>query len=197
MSQGFAIEEEDSKEDSNDADITGQVRAITAEARQEIKAAAEAWEECSDSASRILRRKIDRYLRDHNDSIPNRILIVEDNPNVALSYKRLLSQIGFVDIANDADEAYVLLRAHHYAVALVDLDLGETSATGVELIEDIRRISRPPTPTILISGAPGIVQQDLEDLSVHCGAHGWLLKPVQSEVLLDRVGRLIPRARQT
>ena len=79
------------------------------------------------------------------------ILVVEDDPGVAMLQRRRLERAGFgVDVANDVDAAMSTLGAHTVDLVLMDYRLGQT--TGLDLHRRMIAAGHD-VPVILVSAA--------------------------------------------
>src|SRR5690349_5632594 len=79
------------------------------------------------------------------------VLIVEDDPGVAILQRRRLERAGFaVTVASDVDGALAALARGGFKIILLDYRLGET--TGLELHRRLKT-SGYELPVILVSGA--------------------------------------------
>ena len=115
---------------------------------------------------------------------PGHLLIADDEEIFLLSTADLLRQEGFtVDCATNAMEARVLLAQRSYDVLISDIRM--PGNPGLELLKDI---PEPSTglPVILVTGFPSMATA-LEALG--CSVLGYLLKPLDFQVLLPLVQR--------
>lgn len=118
-----------------------------------------------------------------------RILIIEDEPSLALQLKQFFSRKGFaVDLAATAKEGKYLGEEFPIDVAIVDLGLPDGS--GLDLIRKWRASER--TFPILILTARGRWQEKVQGLEA--GADDYLVKPFHYEELWARINALIRRA---
>ena len=113
-----------------------------------------------------------------------RVLIVEDDEDVARANKRALERYGWeVDIAADVETASAKLVAQRADVVLCDINLPGQS--GVTLL-DFVRLCDIDVPVILVTGYPSI--QTAID-AVELGASEYLVKPIAPDVLHARLER--------
>jgi two-component system response regulator PhoP len=118
-----------------------------------------------------------------------RILVVEDEPNLAAQLKSRLNDEGFiVDVAGDGEEGLYFGREYDYDAAVVDLGLPKLD--GMDLIAELRRQNRDFP--VLVLTARGNWQDKVEGLEA--GADDYLTKPFQTEELLARLNALMRRA---
>ncbi len=111
-----------------------------------------------------------------------RILIVEDDRNLADSLKRLLEMEGFeVETAYNYSQAVDKLERKGYDLYVLDVNLGD--GDGVELLEYLRDF-KDDTPTIFISALSdvGTIARGL-----NAGAEDYIKKPFDPEEFLVRV----------
>jgi DNA-binding response OmpR family regulator len=111
-----------------------------------------------------------------------RILIVEDDQQVATWVVRLLAEAGHVaDMADRMETAHRLAIATAYSLAIVDLELPDQS--GIALVHALRRAGQT-MPIIIMTGRA-------EDAAIvaglDAGADDYLVKPVSDSVLRARV----------
>ncbi len=107
-----------------------------------------------------------------------RILLVEDDPQLREATRRILEGAGYeVRIARDGGEALAIIESLAYRVALVISDVIMPSLTGIELAEFLRR-KVPALPVVLMTGFNSSVPSD-DRIT--------LLKPVDELTLLRTV----------
>ncbi len=114
------------------------------------------------------------------------ILVVEDEPVVVGSLKKILEPEGFtVDSVIDVEGAWRLFGQEHHRVILVDLML--PVASGFELIRRARR-EAPSVPVILITGY-ATAENAVKALQE--GAFDFVPKPFAADELLGVVMRAL------
>jgi len=121
-----------------------------------------------------------------------RILIVEDNEDSALSLKMLLEAMGYaVHVVHDGEGALEAACAQYPDVILMDIGLPRMSG-----YEAARRIRQNCTQkTMLIIALTGWGQEDDRRKSVEAGIDHHLVKPLdlgQLKLLLEPVPPLVP-----
>ena len=118
-----------------------------------------------------------------------RVLLVEDNPNLAQSLNDALSAARFaVDHMADGEAADHVLRTQDYA--LVILDLGLPKLDGLEVLRRLRA-RRNPVPVLILT-AHGSVEDRVKGLDL--GADDYLAKPLELTELEARARALIRRS---
>jgi|GEM_PF-2517445 len=122
--------------------------------------------------------------------MPERILIIDDEPHLVMTLEEILRQEGYeVDSARTAKEALEKLRRGGYDVAMIDHYLPD--GTGLELHTEIEKI-QPSPATILLTGHASI---DSVIEALRRGASDYLLKPTHPEELKWSVRQAMERKR--
>lgn len=117
-----------------------------------------------------------------------RILITEDNGELAEFIQEALAQEGFLsDIARSAGELKLCIQESSYAAIILDLGLPDTD--GIDVLKSLRRNGN--TVPVLILTARGGVQDRIKGLD-H-GADDYLIKPFVVEELTARLRALLRR----
>lgn len=123
-----------------------------------------------------------------HDKLFERILLVEDELNLARTLKLALKQMDLVaDHALNLEQARDLLVEKEYDLCLLDRMLPD--GDGIELCEEIKATSG--APMILILSAKGEVEERIEGLEE--GADDYLPKPFSYEELAARIKALSRR----
>jgi two-component system, OmpR family, response regulator MprA len=122
-----------------------------------------------------------------SDANTGRILVVEDDQDIAEVLRRTLRQEGHeVRSANDGEEA--LTAAAEFMPDLVILDLGLPKLDGVEVLRRLRADDDVP---VLILTARTDLDDRVEGLDT--GADDYLVKPFERQELLARMRALMRR----
>lgn len=118
--------------------------------------------------------------------LPRRILIAEDEPNMARAIARTLRQDGFeAAIAADGFQAGLLL--HSYKPGVMTLDLRMPGIDGFAVLRSLRENPLPFACKVLV--VSGETPERLGE-AVAAGADAALAKPFANEDLLAAVHRL-------
>ena len=118
-----------------------------------------------------------------------RILLIEDDPDIALAVQSVLDGAGFT--VGTADDGRAGLRAfHERRPGLVVLDIGLPGLDGWEVLERIRDMSDIP---VLMLTAHNLESDKVRGL--RSGADDYLTKPFGNQELLARVQALLRRNR--
>jgi DNA-binding response OmpR family regulator len=121
--------------------------------------------------------------------LTTRILLIEDDPDIALAVQSVLDGAGFT--VGTADDGRAGLRAfHERRPGLVVLDIGLPGLDGWEVLERIRDMSDVP---VLILTAHNLESDKVRGL--RSGADDYLTKPFGNQELLARVQVLLRRNR--
>lgn len=117
---------------------------------------------------------------------PPTVLVVDDDPSMLRSLKRLVSAFGFeVKTFGGPSELLASGTPRSNACMVVDLDMPEMN--GIEMCEVLKRSGRG-LPTILITGR---TDARTRSLATQSDAVAVLFKPFDEEPLLDAIGRAI------
>lgn len=121
-----------------------------------------------------------------------RLLLVEDNRQLAAMTARALVEAGYVVDHRDclADARDILAVA---AYDLVILDIGLPDGEGLELLRDLRS-ARSQIPVILLTARSGL---DDRILGLDAGADDYLVKPFETAELAARCRALLRRPGNT
>ena len=118
-----------------------------------------------------------------------RVLVVEDEPDLARQLTTALSDAGYVvDLASDGEEGHFLGDTEAYDAAV--LDLGLPGVDGITILERWRRDGRTLPGLIL----PARDRWSEKVAGFDAGADDYLAKPFYMEELLARLRALVRRA---
>lgn len=116
----------------------------------------------------------------------SRILVVDDEPNVLVTYRLILQQRGYeVSAALSSEEARATLAEHEIDLLLCDLSL-EKQENGFDVIE-VARLKNPQMPTVLLTGyATPEANERAEQMAIPV-----LFKPIDIKELLNTISQLL------
>jgi two-component system cell cycle response regulator len=125
------------------------------------------------------------------DATARKILVVEDSPTQAMILGRMVELCGFSAVAA-SDGATALAKVTSERPALVMTDIIMPGMDGYELCTRIKSGAESArTPVILLTGLTD-TREVLNALA--CGADDFMTKPVDQEVLSERVQRALDNA---
>lgn len=108
----------------------------------------------------------------------NRILVVDDEKGICFAVTQYFAGQGYtVDCANTSEDALELLAAHHYSVAIIDVELRGSfnDADGLHLAEVVRRHA-PSTAVIILTA---VETSETQRRAREAGVHSFLQKPAR------------------
>ncbi len=118
----------------------------------------------------------------------DKILIIDDDEQLARSCKEYLSQRGYqVDCAQEREEAETLLAYFPYSVVITDLRLSKLGFDGLDLVKHIRELSLQ-TRIIVLTG------YGWPELKAEASAHrvdAFVRKPTRLAELAETIGILM------
>jgi PAS domain S-box-containing protein len=113
----------------------------------------------------------------------SRVLVCEDEPDIALLLRKILDMEGYVvDVAPDIATATALLGEHDYAAVTLDLRLGEEN--GLDLLEEIRH-GAGSIPVVVVSAIADEVSRELNGGAL--SVVDWITKPIDETRLLASI----------
>jgi len=119
--------------------------------------------------------------------MPKRILTVDDEAEICRIIQIFLTAKGFeVRMANSADEALALIDKEKFDLVILDKRMPGTSS--LEVARKVRQ-GNDTTPVMILSGSND--EKGMIDKFKDLGCGEFLIKPVDLEVLLDRVNSLL------
>ena len=117
------------------------------------------------------------------DKEGNRILIVDDEESLRLTFKMFLTKEGYgqVDVASTFEDAMDLIDRHTYDLIISDIVLEGNS--GIDLLRYLKE-SGATCPVVMVTGYPNI---ESASEAVRLGAFDYITKPFQHVEVLARV----------
>jgi len=121
-----------------------------------------------------------------------KVLIVEDNIDLALSIKDIIRSKGWLaDFVSNFEDAKYATKDKSYDIVILDLMLGPKN--GIELLKNARE-ENLKTPFLILTARDGI-NDKLTAFNI--GADDYLTKPFDMKELLARIEAIVRRTRQT
>lgn len=129
-----------------------------------------------------------------------RILVVDDFPMIRSILIRHLTELGYHDIAEAADgqTAWAIMNTavgNKSPFGLIFLDWNMPKMTGIELIEKCRAHSHFAQLPIVVVTAEREKANVVKALQA--GATDYIMKPITSSVLTQKISSLLERAKKT
>jgi two-component system response regulator PilR (NtrC family) len=132
-----------------------------------------------------LERPQELCLEGNGSLTPNRILIMEDNPDLRHLYSKALRKFGYeVHSAATLQEARDFLETSRFDVFLCDIQVGSERGTDL-LLEQRSLLSQSDTQVVILSAYPRY-----RPITDELGVDFYLEKPVALDTLLTMVKRL-------
>jgi len=118
-----------------------------------------------------------------------RVLLVEDNPQLAGTIAHGLGEDGFtVDLVDTAAQA--IARGLRRDLDLMILDLGLPDRDGLDVLRELRA-ARVHVPVLVLTARDAV---EARVMALEVGADDYLVKPFAFAELVARIGALIRRA---
>ena len=119
------------------------------------------------------------------------VLVVDDSLVIRQMVTRLLTTAGFaVTQAKDGADALEKL-GQMTAAALVVCDVNMPNMSGLELLEELRVARKNPVPFVMLTTETEVA---MAGRAKALGANGWLVKPVNGDVLVNTAKKLTAAA---
>lgn len=112
------------------------------------------------------------------------ILIVEDNPDIALLYQRALMRYDN-HVVNSAEDALDVLSNTEFDLMILDMHLPEQS--GLTVLQHVRSDDYSRPIKVFVISADDLLRRKCEDI----GIDSWMTKPVEIDVLMTTVDTLL------
>ena len=126
--------------------------------------------------------------------MPTRILVVEDDPDIAELVARYLDKAGFVDRARQRRDARRCRRLRRKPPDLLVLDLMLPHVDGLEVCRRVR--ANDATAGIPIIMLTARAEESERIVGLELGADDYLAKPFSPNELVARVRALLRRAQR-
>lgn len=115
-----------------------------------------------------------------------KVMVLDDVSDAGTLIKRILERKGYeVDAFTEEEEA--LAHARDNAVDLAILDIKLKKMTGVEVLEELRRVS-PETKVIMLTGYPTL---ETARHTQSLGAVDYCVKPIDKDELEEKVAKAL------
>ncbi|HLB22787.1 MAG TPA: response regulator transcription factor [Dehalococcoidia bacterium] len=124
-----------------------------------------------------------------NDNAPSRILVADDDKNIADLLRMYLRKAGYeVTVAHDGNETERLLREQTFDLAILDIMM--PGPDGLQIVRHLRK--RSELPVIFLSAR----SSDIDKVAgLQYGADDYVTKPFNPAELIARVQSVLRRSR--
>lgn len=117
-----------------------------------------------------------------------RILVVDDDPPIREVLAKGLSRVGYhCEVAENADDAELMLLREEFALMLLDIDMPGKS--GLTLLPELSK-RHPDMAIVMITGTD---ESSTAVLTMREGAYDYIVKPVPLTLLIFRVEKALSR----
>jgi CheY-like chemotaxis protein len=117
-----------------------------------------------------------------------KILIVEDDEINMYIMDRLLKNEFILSKAKNGDEALSLAGKNHFDVILMDINLGNTSIDGIEVMKRIRVMKNLKAPQIFAVTSYAMPEDKQRFLNL--GFDAYFAKPLKKEELIREINNI-------
>ena len=116
-----------------------------------------------------------------------RILLADDEVNLTSVFADFLINKDFaIDVITDGSKVYETLRASHYDILIMDLNL--PSKNGFDILREVRRNSDIPIVVLTARSAREDIMRSFE-----LGCDDYILKPFSMDIALCRIEAILRR----
>jgi len=116
-----------------------------------------------------------------------KILVVDDQLSMRRMYQKIFESTAYeVDFAVDGKDGFMHATSHDYNLIITDYVMPKVD--GIELVRRLKTLSQYKYTPILIASTKSNTKT--KQLGKDAGACGWIVKPIDAELLLRGIGRL-------
>ncbi len=125
-------------------------------------------------------------VRESNDSDSQpKILIVEDDDISQFVLQKMLGNHYQVILTRNSEEAFQVLNQQDFTIILMDINLGEDSMSGTEIMRHIKTTGKYGDPPIFALTSYAMPED--KETFLQEGFDDYLAKPVKKEELLGAI----------
>ena len=116
----------------------------------------------------------------------NRILVVDDDPDIGIMIKIMLEYQGYsVAVTERAEKAEDMVRTGHFDLLIMDMLL--SGMNGIDICARLKKDkSISHIPVIMISAHP-----NAREISLNAGAEDFVSKPFDMQEMLAKITRFV------
>lgn len=131
-----------------------------------------------------------RNIRPKNLAKGSRVLVIEDEPQIAMMIQSILADMGVdSDVAQTVKQARDLLRKNNNRYQCVTLDILLPGESGVELLHDLKSNTEWNVPVIVLSvNVDDVMREYADEFDL---VHYWLAKPIDVDMLKSKLSELL------
>ena len=115
----------------------------------------------------------------------NHVLIVEDDSISQFILQKMLGNDFQVTIAKNSEEVFNILSSQRFSIILMDINLGEDSMNGTEIMQNIKSYPEYGSPCIFAVTSYALPED--ENAFLKEGFDHYLAKPVKKEELMAAI----------
>ncbi len=131
-------------------------------------------------------------LKERDQSLNERILVVDDDPVQRSVMRRILARQGYqVEMCSGGKEALRFLKGHPQDLLVLDMMMDDT--TGTQVYRQVLEF-QPTQKAIIVSGS---CVRELIDKALQLGAGAFLSKPISPDDLTLAVRKVLDREQET
>ena len=117
-----------------------------------------------------------------------KILIVDDDVEITKAVRDVVKMAGHdFQSSNDPREGLKLIREQDQDMVILDLSMPEFS--GIDIVKDLAKDGKIKEKKIVVMTASAVHEDELKNL-VDLGVHSVLRKPVDIDVMLDKIDEI-------
>lgn len=121
-------------------------------------------------------------------STRRKILVVEDDPLVRQSFVRLIEEERYeVHSAGSCREGLAVIEEGRFDLILTDIRLGDDN--GLKILARAKKLD----PTVVVFMITGFSSMDSMKRALRKGAEDYIVKPVDTELLLMKIRNVLER----
>jgi len=114
-----------------------------------------------------------------------KVLIIDDDVELTKAIVASVSSFGHdVKFTNNPKEGLKLIREQEHDIVILDLSMPEFS--GIDIVNDLAKDGIIKEKKIVVLTASAVKEEQLKKL-IDLGVHSCLRKPVEIDVLLDKI----------
>lgn len=120
----------------------------------------------------------------------DKILIVDDEPGIVKILKTFLTKKGFeaIDAAGGEKALEMLDSKIDFDLLIVDMKMPKVR--GIDILKRMKELNKQQ-PAIILSGSIDVKKHENELKELGYGDSGYLIKPIDLEVLLEKVKQVL------